>query len=140
LDNFEQLVNLLPQDKYNIFITGTANEGEEMAKFIGKIGSKVTNLTGRLTLGELIAFIAGADGLVAASTGPLHIAAALGKVTVGLYAPMRPIHPGRWAPIGEKADFIVLNKECNKCAKGGVCECIRSIKTSEVIDRLTLLS
>ncbi|MFH1994411.1 MAG: glycosyltransferase family 9 protein [Nitrospinota bacterium] len=140
LDNFEQLVKILPEDRYKIFITGTANEGEEMAEFLAKMKGEITDLTGKLTLAELISFINAADGLIAASTGPLHIASALGKVAVGLYAPMRPIHPGRWAPIGARSSFVALDKKCNKCADGQICECIRSIKASDVLDRLTGLS
>ncbi len=140
LDNFERLINVLPMDRYKIFITGTDAEGEEMAQFLDRMEGKVTDLTGRLTLEQLISFINAADGLAAASTGPLHIAAALGKVAVGLYAPMRPIHPGRWAPLGERAGVIVLDKECNKCAKGKICDCIRAIKPHEVAGKISELS
>ena len=76
---------------------------------------------------------------MAASTGPLHIAAALGKVAVGLYAPMHPIHPGRWAPIGEKAGYLVLNKMCNDCRKSMDCKCIRDIQPLQVIEKIKTL-
>jgi ADP-heptose:LPS heptosyltransferase len=70
----------------------------------------VHNLTGKMSLDELIAFIGAADVLVAASTGPLHIAAACGIQAIGLYADRRPIHPGRWAPLGPKAVAITYDK------------------------------
>lgn len=140
LDNFEQLVRILPENGYKIFVTGSAQEGEEMAEFLSRMKGKVVDLTGRLTLTQLIAFISVADGLVAASTGPLHIAAALGRIAVGLYAPIHPIHPGRWAPVGQRAGFIALDKECNKCANGLICECIRGLKASEVVDKIIELS
>ncbi len=98
--------------------------------------SKVINLTGQLSLDELISFIGNTDGLVAASTGPLHIAAALGKKAIGIYAPMRPIHPGRWAPIGEHASYLVWDKACNNCRKSFDCECIRSITPEDVVKQL----
>ena len=71
--------------------------------------------------------------MIAASTGPLHIAAALGKKAIGLFAPMRPIHPGRWKPIGKQANYLVLNIDCSDCRKTMNCHCIREIKTMEVI-------
>jgi ADP-heptose:LPS heptosyltransferase len=51
--------------------------------------------------------LAAADGVVAASTGPLHLAALAGTRALGLFSPQRPIHPGRWAPIGPHADVVV---------------------------------
>ncbi|MEI6898989.1 MAG: glycosyltransferase family 9 protein [Bacteroidota bacterium] len=140
LDNFSGLIDLLPPEKYNIFITGTKEEGAMMAGFLQKHASRVTDLTGKLTLTELIGFINSCDGLVAASTGPLHIAAALGKQAIGLYAPMKPIYPKRWAPLGKNAEFLVLDKKCNDCRRSGDCECIRSIQPEKVVEILTKAS
>jgi ADP-heptose:LPS heptosyltransferase len=43
---------------------------------------KVENLCGRLDLDELLALIGACDGLVACSTGPMHLSAALGRPTL----------------------------------------------------------
>ena len=45
----------------------------------------IIDLTGKLSLQQYISFINAANGLVAASTGPLHIAAALNKKAIGLF-------------------------------------------------------
>ena len=132
LDNFSNLITQLDKTKYQIFISGTAQEGELVKDLIAK-HPEVINLTGKLSLQQFIAFINQGDVLIAASTGPLHIAAALGKKAIGLFAPMRPIHPGRWKPIGKQANYLVLNKDCNDCRKTMNCHCIREIKTMEVI-------
>ncbi len=89
-----------------------------------------------MDLKELISFINEADSLVAASTGPLHIASALNKYALGLYAPMRPIHAGRWAPVGTKADYLVIDKDCSDCRTSFECHCIKSIKPEEVFSRI----
>ena len=136
LDNFSKLIDLLPEERFRIFITGTKEEGDLMKDFLERYKDRVTDLTGKLTLSELVLFINSADGLVAASTGPLHIAAALGKKVIGLYAPMRPIFPERWAPIGRNAEYLVLDKKCNACRRTGDCECIRSIRPEEVAEKL----
>jgi heptosyltransferase-3 len=89
LANYLQLIKLLPKDQFKIFISGTAEDG----KLIGNtfdFDENVVSLIGKLSLTDFIAFIAKTDGLVAASTGPLHIAAALNKKAIGLYAPKRP--------------------------------------------------
>ncbi|MEW6467490.1 MAG: glycosyltransferase family 9 protein [Bacteroidota bacterium] len=130
LNNFSRLADILPLERFKLFITGTREEGESLGPLKQK--HNVCDLTGKLSLDELIAFICAADGLVSASTGPLHIAAALGKKAIGIYAPMRPIHPGRWMPLGSKASYLVLDKSCSACRKNHDCACIRSIDPEQV--------
>ncbi|TRZ75553.1 MAG: lipopolysaccharide heptosyltransferase family protein [Bacteroidetes bacterium] len=136
LDNFSRLIGLLPEDKFRIFITGTKEEGALMKDFLYQHRNRITDMTGKLSLTELLVFINSSDGMVAASTGPLHIAAALGKRAIGIYAPMRPIFPARWAPLGENATYLVLDKKCDACRKSDDCECIRAIRPEEVAEKL----
>lgn len=139
LDNFSQLIRLLPKDHYKIFISGSTEDGLALRTQIETWGNDVTDITGKMPLAQFISFINSANGLVAASTGPLHIAAALGKVAVGLYAPMHPIHPGRWAPLGLLAGYLVRDKQCQKCRHAKRCECIESITPSDVMLKLEQL-
>lgn len=132
LDNFSLLISELDNEKHTIFISGTAKEGE-LVKSLLQQHTNVIDITGKLSLQQFIAFINHCDVLVAASTGPLHICAALGKKAIGLFSPMKPIHPGRWKPIGKQANYLVLNKTCDDCRKTKDCHCIRDIKVSEVI-------
>jgi ADP-heptose:LPS heptosyltransferase len=140
LDNYGKLIELLPNQKFNIFISGTNDEKIALQPLIEKYKDSVTDITGKMSLENFIKFIGLADGLVAASTGPLHIASALGKHAIGLYAPMRPIHPGRWSPIGINARALVINKVCSKCRNTGDCECIRAIEPAQVANLLMKLS
>jgi heptosyltransferase III len=135
LENFSELISTLPKDKFKIFISGTREEGE-LCKPLFEKHYDITDLTGKMNLRQFISFINHADVLIAASTGPLHIASALGKKAIGLFAPMRPIHPGRWAPIGKDAHVAVLNKECSDCRKSKDCHCIREIKSKQIADLL----
>ena len=114
-------------------MSGTKEDGLLLVDFI-KENPSVIDLTGKLDLNEFVSFIQLCDVLVAASTGPLHIAAALGKKAIGLFAPMRPIHPGRWAPIGKNAHYLVIDKNCNDCKKGGRCACIEAIEVQKVVN------
>lgn len=140
LDNYVELVKTLDSEKYQIIITGTKAEGEAIRNEKPQLFDfqNVTDLTGAVSLKELIALIQAADGLLACSTGPLHIAAALGKYTLGLYPPMQPIHPARWSPLGKKADYLVLDKDCNVCKKGGTCACMQAIKPSHVAEHIAM--
>ncbi len=133
LQNFADLINLLPREKYRIFISGTKAEGALMRDWLHQLPEHVVDVTGMMTLKEFISFIYHSNGLIAASTGPLHIAAALGNNALGLYPPMRPIFPQRWAPIGPKASFLVGKTDCNKCQEDiSKCECMNQISPKEV--------
>ena len=118
--NYAQLAKQLHEQNFQVFISGTKQDGEAMTNLLREVEDSAINLTGKLSLQELIAFISYADGLVACSTGPLHIAAGLGKVAIGLYPARRPIFARRWAPIGQKAVVISASKFCEKCAKKNV--------------------
>lgn len=131
LGNFRQLITILPQDRYKIFLSGTTEEGKLLTSLTHEF-PQLTDLTGRLSLKEFVAFIAAADGLVASGTGPLHLAAALGRHALGLFPPRRPIHPGRWAPVGRHAKFFVKDSNCKACKKTGDCTCIRQIPAAEL--------
>lgn len=136
LNNFSKLINELPSDKFKIFISGTKEEGKLIANNLPFDKDNVVSLIGKLTLTEYISFINETDGLVAASTGPLHIAAALGKKAIGIYCPKKPIHPGRWKPLGKKAHTVVFDANCQKCAKNEPCDCINKIPPATIMDFL----
>ena len=134
IDNFEKLIELLPKEKFKIFISGTEQEGKLMPELLKN--KNIIDLTGKLSLQQYIAFINAANGLVAASTGPLHIAAALNKKAIGLFVPKRPMHPGRWMPIGKNATFVVFDKDCVDCKNGKDCNCIIKINPKQIVDLL----
>ncbi|RZK22201.1 MAG: lipopolysaccharide heptosyltransferase family protein [Hymenobacter sp.] len=139
LAHFGALARGLHAAGHRVFISGTAAEGEELAEWLVENAAYLAaDLTGQLALPEFIAFIAAADGLVAGSTGPLHLAAALGRHALGLYPPIRPMHPGRWGPLGPLAEYLVFDKpNCHDCRTvPAACACIKAIETSAVLARL----
>lgn len=137
LSHYAALVRLLDTDRFQIFISGTANEKADLQPLLDEVGDRVTDISGLMTLSEFIPFIAACEGLVACSTGPLHIAAALQKHALGIYPPMRPIHPGRWQPIGKHAKVFVLDKTCNDCRKDKTfCPCTQAIQPIEIKNHL----
>lgn len=136
LDRFAQLIEILPPERFKIFITGTAQEGDLVRDTLIKPFPQVVDLSGKMSLGQLFSFISHANGLLAASTGPLHMAAACGIHALGIYPPIRPMHPGRWAPLGRKTHVFVKPTDCDLCRKSGPCECMRSIRPEEVKEYL----
>lgn len=136
LENFASLVRLLNEGPYITVITGTKAEAEHYRTVLPLDHPKTHDAGGLLGLEELISLIGGVHGLVAASTGPLHIAAACGIRAVGLFSPRRPIHPGRWAPIGRDAHALVHDPACPQCAAGRRCDCIQRISPQRVFELL----
>ena len=107
LGHWSALVRLLAPERFRVLVTGSAAEGAALRPWLDAQPPHVHDVTGRTDPRELLALLAAADGFVAGSTGPLHVAAALGTRALGLFSPRRPIHPGRWAPIGVRAEVLV---------------------------------
>ena len=110
IENFEHLAELLLSKGIQVILTGTAKEKESIAKSSLFKHPGIIDVMGKLNLQELMVLINHCDALVAASTGPLHIAAALGKKAIGIYSERKPIHPGRWSPIGKNISVLSINK------------------------------
>lgn len=138
LEKFSELIKNLPKGVFKIFITGLKEEENqiknELPGFLELEGVK--NVMGKFSLEEMSAFISQTDGIIASSTGVLHLAASLNKFALGLYPPLKPIHPGRWAPVGVNASFLVLDKVCVDCTKSSYCACIKAITVNQVMNRL----
>lgn len=137
LERWRELARSLDPARFRLFVTGSAEEGVALREWLGTLPPHVADLTGRLSLAEMIALLARLDGFVAASTGPLHVAAATGIHALGLFAPTPPIHPGRWAPLGPRAEWIAADEPCAACREGRKdCTCLLSVQVSTVRDRV----
>ena len=94
----------------------TGGEGEEsLLEKVQKMGRKNIHIlpAGGLTLREFAAVISQAKVMVSNSTGPLHMAVALGVPTLSFY-PNAPIQtsPKRWGPWGDsKTNGVLTPKE-----------------------------
>ena len=136
LDNFARLASMLHQAGHKVYITGSPAEHEILKEWLQEQVPFATDLTGRLSLAEFISLAKAVDGLVACSTGTLHIAAAVGTHALGIYPPVRPVHPGRWGPIGSKAAFLVNAKGCAACADPQKCSCMSQITAEQVLEQV----
>jgi ADP-heptose:LPS heptosyltransferase len=135
IQNYYKLIQNLHNHDIQFFITGVEQEGNLIREQCPEIFEQphVIDLTGKFTLTELISFIGLSDGLLACSTGTLHIAAALGIHALGLYPPMKPIHPQRWKPVGKKASYLSNDKpNCMDCKKTLNCVCMQEITVEQV--------
>lgn len=108
IDNFIELASSLDSKSHQVFFTGTEKEAAHFRSKIPK-QANIVDVSGQMSLEELIVFIAQARCLVAASTGPLHIAGAVGITVIGLFQNKKPIHAGRWKPLGNQN--VIINSE-----------------------------
>lgn len=137
LDNYRTLIDLLLPFPIKIFITGSEKEKELLKDWTATLPNNVTDLTGTMNLEELISFINACNGIIAASTGPLHIAAALGKHVIGIYPPIKPMHPGRWAPLGVNASYLCDEKACDDCKNNpSQCKCMHNVSPAVAAERI----
>lgn len=88
-----------------------------------------------LTVGELVAAVAGARLFVGNDSGPAHIAAALKVPLVVLFGPASSV---RWRPWRAPAALVQNDFPCNPCAMYTCAafaepECIRSITVAQVL-------
>ncbi|HLT24561.1 MAG TPA: glycosyltransferase family 9 protein [Ignavibacteria bacterium] len=97
----ERICELYPE--YKIVITGTEAESI-LADEIMNEGC--INMSGKLTLRELMMLINGCALFLANSTGPIHIAGAMDKEIIGFYPNSKPINATRWGPPGNSASVI----------------------------------
>lgn len=111
LESYRELVENLDSEKFNIIISGTKKEEVHLEMgLLNPLRGKVKSCVGQLSLDQLMALLNKADGIIAASTGPLHLGALLGLNTLGLFPSKRPMFPQRWLPIGPRVSFLLSNK------------------------------
>ena len=113
------------QDRHGakIVVTGSAAE-ERLAEAIkSRLDGPALSLAGRLSLDELIAVIGEMDLLVSSSTGPMHLAGALGVPTVSIFCPLPARSPQRWRPLGGlDLNLLPPDGPCPTCDRGPFCD------------------
>ncbi|RMD92200.1 MAG: glycosyltransferase family 9 protein [Calditrichaeota bacterium] len=121
-----------------VLITGTRDE-HGLVKIVQNIcGHRAISLCGRLTILQLAALLQQADLLITNSTGPLHLATALGTPVIGLYAPLPACHPQRWGPYGQGENVIMARQACHRCIKSKsiYCSCMDEITVQHVFEKV----
>ena len=124
VDRFASLVKPL-RDRFGLAAVAAGSPAEvEIASRVGGGGGGdgggggggggggVVNVAGQTTLRQLVALLGRASLVIANDSGPMHIAAALGKPLVTLFGPTNPTRTGPY----RRADAVLrLDIPCSPC-------------------------
>jgi lipopolysaccharide heptosyltransferase II len=136
-ERFARLAKELKRKGFFVVVTGIKSEEEIVRRVADDAGEGVKPFVSILNLKGFAAFIQTAKLFISNSTGPLHIAAAVGTPVIGFYPPVRVMSPKRWGPLTDKKIIFVPDPaKCPRC-KGGECrgnECMDQIEVREVLE------
>jgi len=136
-ENFGELARELARVGFRVVVTGSADEAGLVETVLTRSGGAALSSAGQISLKDLAAFIGAAQLFVSNSTGPLHIAAAVGTPVIAFYPPIRECSARRWGPLTDhKIVFTADNVLCERC-KGGPCQgndCMEQIKVADVLE------
>ena len=153
---YVELVRALLKEGRQVLVSGGPLEAElltrveqslsnnEQAPAGDEQGSLLIIYRGGGTVEDLAALYANAAVVVAPSTGPLHVAVALGRPVVTFYPPIRVQSALRWGPYRqdeENASVLVPEVYCGQDFKclGHVCHyfpCMKSLTVGQALEQV----
>lgn len=125
-ERYAQLADILAE-KWNakVVFLGSPAERQEIDEMMNMMKHPAVNEAGELTIKQAFYLIEKLSCMISNDTGPMHIAAAQGVPTVGLFGPNTPV---LWKPFGEKNIAIYHKLSCSPCIKndkGYTPDCLR---------------
>jgi ADP-heptose:LPS heptosyltransferase len=108
-DNFRDVIRSLLSNhpRLYVFLTGSSAEEAVNRRMIEDLRDvRIVRLDGRLTLFELADVMTRLDGFLSSDTGPMHLAAAMGCPTIGLFGPNTPVRFGPFPPDRHRALYM----------------------------------
>ncbi len=122
LENFAWLAKeLIEKDQIEILLVGDSSEKSRAENLIDRIGysSSIFNLVGETTLRQLPAALKCCSLLISNDTGTIHIAAAVGTKTLGLF--FSTAYFSETAPYGEGHIIMQVEIPCAPCNASNLC-------------------
>ncbi|MGA2332418.1 MAG: glycosyltransferase family 9 protein [Syntrophales bacterium] len=117
VDKWVSVINWL-WDEFRIAaaIVGSKGEATRARELADKCAGNIYNLAGKTTLAELAGVLSMSSFHLGVDSAAPHIAAAVGTPTLTIYGPS---DWRDWAPVGDKHDVVVSNRDCVPCYKKG---------------------
>jgi heptosyltransferase-2 len=134
--SYADLARRLAGQGVTVVVLGGPDEKPLAAEIADAGGPAVRDLTGS-DLRNAILGLAAARAAISNDSGLLHVAAALGTPSIGIFGPTSPWH---WAPLNPLAAVVETSSEltCRPCHKPtcryGHHRCMRDISTDQVLE------
>ena len=133
---YAQAARILTERGFDVWVVGGPGEKALAAEIVAIGGPRVRDLTGT-DLRDGILAMAAARLAISNDSGLMHVAAALGTPTMGIFGPTSPYH---WAPLNPLAATVRTRTvvPCQPCHRP-ICtmndhRCMREIPASDVVD------
>jgi heptosyltransferase-2 len=133
---FPEAARLLVQQGLDVWVVGGPGEKALAAEIAASGGPRVRDLTGTDLRNGILA-MAAASVAISNDSGLMHVAAALGTPTMGIFGPTSPYH---WAPLNGLAATVLTKTSvpCQPCHRP-ICtmndhRCMRDILASDVVE------
>ena len=142
----ELAIRLYKKFKVPVLFTG-ANEDYETVNLMLSHNINnffIKNIAGMFNLKELIALISKARVLIAPSTGPMHLATAVGTPVVGLFSKLKVQSAKRWGPYSIRAKVLSAKLKCPeklncKTTSCRYYNCMDTISVDDVLEATSIL-
>lgn len=143
----EYFASLMKKITLPCVIAGAKGDRDTAQEIIHRIQSTehriqtvtTVNLCGKTNLKELVALIDRAKAVVSNDSGPMHIAAALGKPLVALFGPTDPAKTGPYGWLKNRNLTVIRTSvPCSPCRKKRCKKfvCMKDISVDKVFDAL----
>ncbi|MGA1548596.1 MAG: glycosyltransferase family 9 protein [bacterium] len=145
MDQYRTLIKQISLPGIRVVLTGVNSEKEYNQLLRSEFTTNnISDLTGKLNLEQMIALLSEASGLITTSTGPAHIASAVGTPTTTFYCPAIPHTPDRWGPL-ENLERVITPKltnshcqmkQCPHGTQGCLATCLQDDQISQALNYL----
>ncbi|MYC76437.1 lipopolysaccharide heptosyltransferase II [Candidatus Poribacteria bacterium] len=131
---------LIAQKRSQILFVGVKGEIPIITEIQALMRGESINIAGKTTLTQLASILHTCNVFIGNDSGPMHLAAAVGTQTIGLYGPGDPT---RFGPAGEKCQTIRRKSDCpclGATCRFGKAGCMSEIQVTDVIQTLEAAS
>lgn len=136
LEGFIALARALrDREALPLVVTGAREDAPIAHAIAAAAGDGAIPLAGATTLGMFAALAERAAYAVAMDSGPMHVAAAAGAPTVGIFA-LQSDEPDRWAPLGRRTAVVRASYPCPPGHRKETCPdfaCVRALDVGAIV-------
>ena len=118
-----------------VLVSGSPNDAPIAKAIADEAGGGVTSIAGKLGIGAFGALARDARAFVGITTGSMHVAAAVGGPTTGIF-PFQTDFPERWAPLGPRTAVVRPSFACHRGDTKETCPdyaCIAALDVNRIV-------